>query len=550
MLNDSDDDDFSSSFASKSNLAHLFSNKVTKGLDSSLIYNAPKQPRKQATETSSLLCAKVVTIVEGLKEDSTNAKYGLAIVGNESLKTYELILYRTKQNILSRTKISSSFNFSIQDYVFGSFSDRTRQWVVKFKDRNDVSDFCDKLNNTGAGIIRTNTEAHRAISSNEPVQRQSPDIQKGPILKIETEKDRYEENDFTTNISSKIREFSSGISKIGVPVLPRASPAIPCTDINSKQFNDSQLISKSSDDIVQIEDTKISSANNLNIQLNVSEPPQNQFVQNVHFSNSQILSVPDPINLLAAETRIANCETKLSLAQIQSKLDQLLQSANNLPEPQSKVLQSKNKALQLKIDNLEAEIGKLKTENVKLHCNYNESGANPQFIETLEIENQELKNKILNYEVDVLNAKKEIELCHEERSNTSRLIEQNQNLLEDNVKLQNKIKEYEGQLKELNKLRHTTIELKESIEIKEQQLLECKHELECFNPEGDRVNKMEKMKILEREIKDIMNDMYQTIISSGNSVKYPISEEFKLILVKLVKNSTFKIIEEIQKKFA
>ncbi|XP_054273486.1 FK506-binding protein 15 isoform X2 [Macrosteles quadrilineatus] len=152
-----DDDDFNPNPNYHSNLASIFGNAGSGGENnSSLTYTPPKQPRRQnkpstiaapssSGRSSSLLCAKTVQtfkMVDGAYQNQ--GKLGAAVLsfGSEEGATYQILLYRDKQNHLCNSRILREFNFHIQPKNYCTFYDKLNTiWSILFDSPADMVEF-------------------------------------------------------------------------------------------------------------------------------------------------------------------------------------------------------------------------------------------------------------------------------------------------------------------------------------------------------------------------------------------------------------------------
>ncbi|XP_047479789.1 FK506-binding protein 15-like isoform X2 [Penaeus chinensis] len=148
-----DDDDFVPS--SSSRLSSLFGSSTT-SKSSNLKYVAPKQPRPERSDSASsgsgsgknnspspapqqsktqapavLVAAPVhaYLFVNGVAQPQ--GRVMCCVLGNYAEKSFQLLLYRSKQDHLTRARIHHQFNFTVQPNNYVNFSDdQQKSWSV------------------------------------------------------------------------------------------------------------------------------------------------------------------------------------------------------------------------------------------------------------------------------------------------------------------------------------------------------------------------------------------------------------------------------------
>ncbi|XP_069960127.1 FK506-binding protein 15-like [Cherax quadricarinatus] len=149
---DDDDDDFTPSSTASSKLPSLFGGTPEKS--PSLKYVAPKQPRSDradsagsagaksnspapsgqqtTTQTATVILASPVhayLYVNG--EAQSQGRVMSCILGNFTEKNFQLLLYRSKQNHLTRARIHQHFSFTVLPNNYGNFiDDQQRNWSI------------------------------------------------------------------------------------------------------------------------------------------------------------------------------------------------------------------------------------------------------------------------------------------------------------------------------------------------------------------------------------------------------------------------------------
>ncbi|XP_042223852.1 FK506-binding protein 15-like isoform X2 [Homarus americanus] len=150
--NDDDDEDFTPASTPSSRLSSLFGGKSDK--PSNLKYVAPKQPRADSTDSVDSTKAKSTGTASPSQQSTPQAPTVLiaarvhvylyvngaaqsqgramcCIVGNCVEKNFQLLIYRSKQDHLTRARIHQHFVFTVQPNNYGSFTDdQQRNWSI------------------------------------------------------------------------------------------------------------------------------------------------------------------------------------------------------------------------------------------------------------------------------------------------------------------------------------------------------------------------------------------------------------------------------------
>ncbi|XP_057378341.1 FK506-binding protein 15-like [Daphnia carinata] len=146
-----EDDDFGA-LSNKSNLASIFHElDVQQSSSKSLVYTAPKQP-----PSKPLLCSMSQPVVVAAavmcyklnneKYEPLPGKIGMALLGENESKTYQVILYQDKQRPLTSARITSDFMIISQPNNFCTFNDDHRQnWAVLFDTKEVAQKFLGEI---------------------------------------------------------------------------------------------------------------------------------------------------------------------------------------------------------------------------------------------------------------------------------------------------------------------------------------------------------------------------------------------------------------------
>ncbi|KAJ8935941.1 hypothetical protein NQ314_012563 [Rhamnusium bicolor] len=575
MFDNSDDYDFNPSGSSK--LASLFDNPVVPdNLNSSLTYTAPKQPKtKKEVESNepakskpqtSLLLAKVVSLWKLENKDyKTLGKHGLAIIGSSDLNIFEIIVYREKNNILLRKKISNSCSFYNQKDSYSSFYDNENQnWLVKFESISDQSKFCKEIQCYGANIINNMEETSQKKEKTSSVTNKEnlltkPDI--APKLLQSAEYDVEEVNSDSSG-SQKRANILSRMAKMGQQILPNQILKNTSTDISDSELDDSKHDRK-----IPPRKFKRSIHTEKNIAHKEESAPQTYLENQMVPSQSNNCNYPplfppgmspvlfnQPLAFDGYNNYIAtqNSELKMNLAQISAKLDSALSGNNTYQDKfEDRALKSKIKALQLKSENLQAMVQRYEEKYNDLQTKYDELKKKNNPIEITE-------NKIIiqNLQDNISKLKLDLKMVKEKNTDNEKLEQEietyksNIKEFENTIEIQKlKLKDYEEfyeENKDNKNLQSKIDNLNETVltlELKLKDLETYFHKTEAEKQKrAEENNKI--MNIFEDKIKEHMNNMYQSVLANFSEDSSYSMPEIKSVFVQNLKGTTFKIIED------
>ncbi|XP_071517566.1 uncharacterized protein [Panulirus ornatus] len=195
-----DDEDFTPTSTTSSKLSTLFGGKPD-NKSSSLKYVPPKQPRpdqtnssgssgakssapspsKQqitapATQSTAVLIAAPVhafLYVNGVAQ--SQGRVMCCILGNYAEKNFQVIMYRSKQDHLTRTRIHQHFTFTVLPKNYGNFTDdQQRNWSVMF----EAAQYGDFVTQMGVCCALVRSSAGSSVPFTQDVT-----VGEGPALK-------------------------------------------------------------------------------------------------------------------------------------------------------------------------------------------------------------------------------------------------------------------------------------------------------------------------------------------------------------------------------
>lgn len=92
-------------------------------------------------------------------------KCGLALIGNDKVHIYQLLLYKHKNDIISSSKLSNQFQFIVQKDNYATFSDdQSQKWTVHFNCDQDLHNFAEAFESRGAKVVKATDKTDSKIN--------------------------------------------------------------------------------------------------------------------------------------------------------------------------------------------------------------------------------------------------------------------------------------------------------------------------------------------------------------------------------------------------
>ncbi|XP_017775348.1 PREDICTED: coiled-coil domain-containing protein 18-like [Nicrophorus vespilloides] len=544
MLNTNDDDDFFTA-TSASNLANLFGTAPGADASATLIYTAPKQPKVPEPPESSkqkvqnkLICVKTIQLYHLVETEFAHlGKYGIAIIGDSVANSYNLIVYKTKQNIISSSSLNKNFVYNEQECV-GSFCDDWKQTMrVHFDDLKDSKDFSQELTRVGVQVkvIKMDLE-----DGNDCMSDSSGAQARANIL------DRISKVGQSILPNSKNVDLSESeiedVVKAKRPVRKQKRHSISEKD-SIPEKNHSDLQEPSNQQFMVPVSQAPSYQQQQYMLLNGQYVPSNMMQPNQMMMPTQMMPLNDPFNIYFAESRSHNSEVRMNLTQLSNKLETMMSEITKMNVTPSfsetDYLHEKIKELERKLTHLskgdsteasEAKALELKQANDALQININELTENiqskDQMLELLqkEVSTQRLKIKDL------------VEFFEDNRDSKMIIVDLNEQL--SNLRLKQETSEV--RLEELQE------EVAQSNKLIENQKLKLK-DFEEYHKKHAGPDKLEAARLEELQtkafsdlVKESMNSMYQNILERMENGG---AGDVKRALMQNMKKATFQIIE-------
>ncbi|KAF2904958.1 hypothetical protein ILUMI_01217 [Ignelater luminosus] len=591
MFSNNDDDDFFTP-SSTSHLASLFGTSMTlqKDSDASLVYTAPKQPRTSGQETpkispkpatqSSVAFSKVVEVFRLVDSSYVPVgKCGMAIIASENAKAHELILYKTKQDILSRSNLRSDLTFTIQANNYVSFGDDQKiQWTAHFDSAKTLDEFTEQIKVCGGAVIPISIKPTNVCDKDTSAESS---IKSEPISSPKNSPVPKKDSDSSDNSSSQARaNILSRMAKMGQSILPMN---LPKASEQSDSETDEQAVSKKPVKKKQkfvlvngeyVPSDKLKHINNhtsniqtpeflmLNGQIvpvsalqqslstQLQNPIPNQYsipgLPNQVVLNPQVSPMSDSLHVFIAENRTHNCEMRMNVTQLSSKLDNILLKLNQNNRSSSDEITNKN-VLELQIlekvkelETSEERISSLQKENTKLQ---EDLVDNNLVIKSLKQENENQKKLILEQEQKIGELEK-YNQCLENQITQNKVLQDNTSQMQQTINDLNQIIE-DQKIKQQSEESRENIEekqnLKSSLATLNEDIVHLRTQLEDKNSKAD---------IFSRKLKQSMNTLFQQIMEDFDDENITFqSIQIKQILSQKLKATTLQIIQDFQNDF-
>ncbi|CAH0553411.1 unnamed protein product [Brassicogethes aeneus] len=544
MFDNSDDYDFTPT--QNSTLSSLFGSPMLspKDANESLTYTAPKKTFVEKSEVkkspqSSVLYAKIVLLwvlyVQTLAQ-LTACKHGLAIVEYKEENKYELIIYKEKNNILTRIGLSSNFKLILQEDNFFSFHDTThKHWMIKFDNVEDKLSFFKE-----ASKYKIPIEDYKPV---KPQNTKPPDVIKPPSVSSQSSAET------NSNINQNKANILSRITKMGQQILPVEKHQETSTEISDSDFEDSKT-EKVTYPRKFIKKEKPHTSHQL-----VISQKEDIYSQPVQYQPQPVQY--DSFSLLLNQ----NMEMKYALTQLNMKLDGITNNTQN--DSQSKV-----KVLLLKLENVSSELEdyKLKYKKIQLeNNNLKESKISEEAIERQNILMEELRNEADNNamrqlknelddfktQVNTQNLKlKDFEDFYKENKDNKTVKNQNEEQAKKIENLQLKLKDFEDYYhkNESEKAKH-----KITLQELNKQINDLKEKLGVLEEPQQNLNNSnindQQLNAIKNLIKQCMNHTYESIAEHFNENEQYSSDQIVSTVAKGIKEGTYQIIQELPNCF-
>lgn len=274
-------------------------------------------------------------------------KYGTALIGSNSSKTYELILYKDKQNILCRTLLCAGFTYKLQKDNFASFHDEKKQnWLLRFESPEDFNEMQEMISKYGGRIVdKTKLETKPPVEPEDKKEIEVP----SEVAPVQVK----------TNVLARMAKMGHSV----LPVVANKDEEESSESEEEEKKVEVKPVRKPRKSVPEkTRDFSGSQREPLGFSTQmVSLPSSNIFPQPQLFMSPSNLPPVCDLNTFLGESRTSNSEMRLQLTHLSNKLDEVLwkvdkNAKGNGNGNDTRCLQSKIKALELKVENLEKEL--------------------------------------------------------------------------------------------------------------------------------------------------------------------------------------------------
>lgn len=469
------------------------------------------------------------------------------MIGNDATNAYELIVYKDKQNILTRAKLQPTFTYSLLRDNFASFSDDHNQnWSVLFDNARDYTEFCAELEKRNVKIV-------------ENIQKLEQDTKAEPV-ETKTESSHVEEDHSDSSGAQMKANILSRMAKMGQSILPITTQS-GVSDSDSDLSNNSRKSRKTK----RPEKPPIVSTKpdlNKPKQLPLAPVPSSsanvqmvlpQYQGQMILSHQALVSpTVDPLNLLLAENRTHNCEIRMNLSNLSNKVDEVLKKIEQCDREsaEEKLLRAKVQALELKVASLMKELEETINSNIdlqrKLMDSKNSDVTNDSLMKEKNDVIQQQNRKIADLEDQAKEREAYLKLLEEENEQFKR----NQMIVNDiSVRLENDNFELAEFDKIYSENKDNEIFLKNLYKSLFKQINELKKKHHVTQGVDAKTNNAKVENFIEK-LNSVLQDFEQYILKHVDSTNNTFPSDFiTKLLPKSIRTATNYLVREFEKDF-
>ncbi|XP_031626354.1 uncharacterized protein LOC116342761 [Contarinia nasturtii] len=357
----------------KSNLADIFEadeSERANEVNPTLKYVPLKstQPQTQKMDhtnkpTWNVIIAKIVTAFKLISDINTSIGHlGLALLQNPFENTSKLILYKTKEQILSTFLLKRSTKVYWKPPYLQYHDDMNGFWSLLFTHDADCTDFFAKLEEV-CDIDRANAIKFEASDRINMVE-----LEKIEEVSSKSNAEKPDEVDSTNSPILKTKDdVVHRVARIGHQ-LPKIKPVTADDDSDSTQPSDTEKVPniKPAYNIAERTGQLPPKPANISVALQPSFWPSSTF----------------DLNSFATENRIQNTEVRMNLSKLDSKMDRMLDNierlrlkathATNASDKDEEIIRLEEKVLELKKENRALKMQLTEGEKVIVRENDND----------------------------------------------------------------------------------------------------------------------------------------------------------------------------------
>jgi hypothetical protein len=160
---------------------------------SSLTYTAPKQPKQQKSqqpqqqkEVDAALKLIQASSAHAYQYDNATRQYapkgkvGVAVLGNREARKYQLLVYVSTKDHLTKAPIDSKFTLTVQPNLYVAFYDeKTQGWSLRFENAEELLVFAKNVAMAKAGAVNYET-----LISQELALGEGPSLAPGDSVEV------------------------------------------------------------------------------------------------------------------------------------------------------------------------------------------------------------------------------------------------------------------------------------------------------------------------------------------------------------------------------
>lgn len=309
----------------------------------------------------------------------SQGRLGMAILSDSSDDSHQIILYKSKENILSIIMLSKAIVFQANHPLLRYCDDAGVCWSLGFNQIDDLNEVIEHLQQKCSVTV---------------------ELKKDP--QIETDADKSETD---SNISNK--DLMNRMAKIGQPLPTFNKGGNVNDDIESSWTSKTSHSSFS--------ESNLKTAPTATPRDKTKQVPFDRKVSDCDESSDSVVTIG---NVAELEARIHNTELRMNLLKLDTKMDRVLDNIERLQlstskhdagddEKENEIIKLEERVLQLKKENRLLKLQANKNEQSdKANDNVNENMLKlHKTIEEKDLEMSALKLKIKDLEADLLESK-------------------------------------------------------------------------------------------------------------------------------------------------
>lgn len=357
----------------------------------------------------SVFCSTLLihSIVFGYRIEDTNisqGQLGFALLTHSQIHSSKLILYKTKDQLLSTLLLKESVKLYWKSPYLQFHDDLNSFWSLHFSKEKDFNDFLDHLNGK-CQIDRSDDSGNSNESKDVEITKDEHSTQKPDVAHDINDTELNENTDESD--AAKKSDVVNRVAKIGhrIPMLNLAANAknenefkVQKNEPLSPTFNSSQLNRIPTQDLVSNAGSSMSTVSPV------------------------VVSTTFDLNSFATEYRMQSTEVRFNISKLDSKIDRVLDNIDRLQlgqansskgnhDQEEEIIKLEEKILDLKKENRSLKLKLAEMENVKVDEQSYKEKINDLTV-SLQKSNEEKNSTIseLAKEIEILKIKSEKEL--------------------------------------------------------------------------------------------------------------------------------------------